>query len=222
LLCLNRSYVKLHLSEGGKNTADTKKKTKAHRPKKGAKGNPVWKFVDKYRLKNSTDPSYRLQIALWNHHALAGNAAVGGLSIGIQQLRSEPGQMIAGWFHLLAEAAGRQTFLFGGDAADPAPKSTLTKSRSEESILSAVSAVSTGTVAQSAIMSMDDAHGTVELGFECVDNAFHRDQLVAQFNFSHGPTLLFVGFSQVNLAASSFLHYVFLPPAPPPLPLFPR
>ena len=68
---------------------------------------------------------------------------------------------MAGWFGLLSEAKGRAEFNYLGDADTP---STLKRSLSEESI---VSALSVRSVAQSAIVAQKDATGKLEiaLGF---------------------------------------------------------
>ena len=144
----------------------SKQKTKA---RSTSTGNPTWNQAFKYPVTDAVDPSLRLQVALWN--VGFNNSCVGGFSISIQELRTRPAHSMAGWFGLLSEAKGRTAFNYLGDAAAP---STLKRSLSEESI---VSALSIRSVAQSAIVPHKDSTGMLEIALSFSPTNASRTEL---------------------------------------------
>eukprot|EP00730_Choanoeca_flexa_P014003 TRINITY_DN5958_c0_g1_i3.p1 TRINITY_DN5958_c0_g1~~TRINITY_DN5958_c0_g1_i3.p1 ORF type:complete len:1089 (+),score=297.77 TRINITY_DN5958_c0_g1_i3:161-3427(+) len=102
-LATKEPYIKLYLSEKGKDLKGTKQKTKPS--KKGA--DPLYEERFAYYLKPSMNLSEtRLQVTLWDRSAMSSNTCIGGLSFAIDDVRDAP---LAGWFQMMPEVEGRHS-----------------------------------------------------------------------------------------------------------------
>eukprot|EP00039_Didymoeca_costata_P033184 m.41102 g.41102 ORF g.41102 m.41102 type:complete len:920 (+) comp9737_c0_seq3:200-2959(+) len=112
-------YVKLYLSQDGKDQKGTKQKTKV--VKKST--DPVYEDRFVYYLKKNTkiDDNNRVQITIWDAKTgLKHNECVGGLSFSLEELKDST--EVSGWYALMPEVDGRicNQFLADSEDIDPA------------------------------------------------------------------------------------------------------
>jgi hypothetical protein len=100
------SYIKLYLSEDGKDISDSKRKTEPH---KGTT-NPVFEEKFEFKLPANTKLSQqnRVQVTVWNQGGkLSTNDCLGGTSFSFEDIAQAGSEGLAGWFELFNEKAGR-------------------------------------------------------------------------------------------------------------------
>ena len=104
-LAAAQPYVKLYVSQSGKDVKNTKSKTKV---RKGTSPRFKEEFEFQVQKDSELDELRRLQITIWDHARLKANECIGGMSFSFVDIAST--EQLTGWFDLLPTVASRKQF----------------------------------------------------------------------------------------------------------------
>eukprot|EP00039_Didymoeca_costata_P002772 m.62513 g.62513 ORF g.62513 m.62513 type:complete len:781 (-) comp11513_c0_seq2:231-2573(-) len=115
------SYIKLYLSNEGKDLKQTKQKTKS----KKKSTSPVYDESFTFRAQLPEAHKYRLQVSVWDHSGLKAHC-YGGFSVGISDIIKS--RQLSSWFKLLNPAEGRALYeLLDNTVSQPTAPATNQK-----------------------------------------------------------------------------------------------